>query len=62
VLHFEEVKVVGREEGKGEEGEEGERKREKMEKDEKEKIGIEKEKWGNRGMSELVLEQNGEGR
>jgi hypothetical protein len=34
---------------------------EKMERDEKEKIEVEKGKWGNRGLSELVLGQNGEG-
>jgi hypothetical protein len=34
---------------------------EKMERDEKEKIGVEKGKWGNRELSKLVLEQNGEG-
>jgi hypothetical protein len=38
-----------------------ERKGVKMEKDEKEKIGIEKGEWANRGLSELVLGQNGEG-
>jgi hypothetical protein len=32
-----------------------------MKRDEKEKIGVEKGKWGNRGLSELVLGQNGEG-
>jgi hypothetical protein len=31
-----------------------------MERDEKEKIGVEKAKWGNRGLSELVLGQNEE--
>jgi hypothetical protein len=58
-VHFEEIEVVGGE--GGEEGEEGERKGEKMERDEKEKIGVEKGKWGNRGLSELVLGQNVEG-
>jgi hypothetical protein len=52
---FEGVEVV-----EGEGGEEGE-KGEKMERDEKEKIRIEKGKWGNRGLSKLVLGQNGEG-
>jgi hypothetical protein len=32
-----------------------------MERDEKEKIGVEKEKWGNTGLSMLVLGQNREG-
>jgi hypothetical protein len=31
-----------------------------MKRDEKEKIGVEKLKWGNRRLSELVLKQNGE--
>jgi hypothetical protein len=52
---------VGRERREGEEGEDGERKGEKMERDEKEKIGVQKGKWGNRGLSELVLGQDGEG-
>jgi hypothetical protein len=30
-------------------------KKEKMERDKKEKIGVKKGKWGNRGLSELVL-------
>jgi hypothetical protein len=51
---FEGVEVV-----EGEGGEEGE-KGEKMERDEKEKIRIEKGKWGNRGLSEVVLGWNGE--
>jgi hypothetical protein len=38
------------------------RKGEKMEREEKEKIGGEKGKWGNRGLNESVLEQNGEER
>jgi hypothetical protein len=62
VVHFEEVEVVGLQRGRGrEQGEEGERKGEKMEGDEKEKTGVEKGKWGNRGLSKLVLGQNGEG-
>jgi hypothetical protein len=32
-----------------------------MEIDKKEKIGVEKGKWGNRRLSELVFGQNGEG-
>jgi hypothetical protein len=60
VVHFEEVEVMGTEGGGGEESKEGESKGEKMERDEK-KIGVEKGKWGNRGLSELVLGQNGEG-
>jgi hypothetical protein len=32
-----------------------------MERDEKEIVGVEKGKWGNRGLSKLVLGQNGEG-
>jgi hypothetical protein len=61
VVCFEEVKVVRAEGGGGEVGEEWERKREKMEREEKEKIGVKKGKWGNRWLSVLVLEQNGEG-
>jgi hypothetical protein len=61
VVCFEEVKVVYREERGGVGSQEGEKKREKMERDEKEKVGVEKIKWGNRGMSELVLGHNGEG-
>jgi hypothetical protein len=57
---FEEVEVVGGEGCRREEGEEGERKGEKVERDEKEKLGVEKGKWGNRGLSKLVLRQNGE--
>jgi hypothetical protein len=38
--------------GKTEEGEEG--KGEKTERDEKLKTGVEKGKWGNRGLSKLV--------
>jgi hypothetical protein len=33
-----------------------------MERDEKEKIGVEKRKWGSRGLRKLVLGQNGEQR
>jgi hypothetical protein len=33
-----------------------------MERDEKEKIMVKKGIWDNRGLSELVLGQNGEGR
>jgi hypothetical protein len=55
VVHFEEVQIVGGEGRGGEEGEEEERKVEKIERDEKEKIGVEKVKWGNRELSELVL-------
>jgi hypothetical protein len=32
-----------------------------MERYEKEKIGVEKGKWGKRGLNELVLGLNGEG-
>jgi hypothetical protein len=32
-----------------------------MERNEKENLGVEKRKWGNRGLNELVLGQNGEG-
>jgi hypothetical protein len=59
-VYFEEVRVVVGE-GGGEEGDEGKRKGKKMERNEKEKIGVEKEKWGNRSVSVLVLGQNGEG-
>jgi hypothetical protein len=38
------------------------KKKEKMERDEKEKIGVEKGKWGKRGLSKLVLRQNAEDR
>jgi hypothetical protein len=31
-----------------------------MERDEKENNGVEKGNWGNRGLCELVLRQNGE--
>jgi hypothetical protein len=57
-VHFEEIEVVGGEEGKKRKMEE--HNGEKMERDVKEKIGIEKEEWGNRGLRELVLGQNGE--
>jgi hypothetical protein len=33
-----------------------------MERDEKEKIGVEKGKWGDKGLSNLVLGENGERR
>jgi hypothetical protein len=49
-----------REGGRREDVEEGEKKGEKMERDEKEKIGAEKGKWGKKGLSQLVLGQNGE--
>jgi hypothetical protein len=49
---------VGGEVRGGEEGKEGNR--ELMERDEKAKIGFAKGKWGNRGLSKLVLGQNGE--
>jgi hypothetical protein len=55
------LKYWGRGRG-GKEGEEGERKGNNVERDEKEKIGVETGKWGNRGLSELVLGQNGERR
>jgi hypothetical protein len=38
------------------------RKGEKMERDEKEKIGVEKGKSGNKGLSDLVLRQLREGK
>jgi hypothetical protein len=56
VVHFEEAEVV-KGEREGEEGEEGE----KMERGEKQNTGVEKGKWGNRGLSGLVLGQNGKG-
>jgi hypothetical protein len=52
VVHFKEGREVG---------EEGEKKGEKMERDKGEKTEVKKGKWGNRGLSESVLEQNGEG-
>jgi hypothetical protein len=57
-VSFGEVDLVGEEVRGGEEGKEGNR--ELMERDEKAKIGFAKGKWGNRGLSKLVLGQNGE--
>jgi hypothetical protein len=56
----EEAEVVRGKGGRGEELEEEKRKGEKMEIDEKEKTG-QKGKCSNRGLSKLVLGQNGEG-
>jgi hypothetical protein len=39
----------------------GEKKEDNIERVEKEKIGVEKGKWDNSGLSELVLRQNGKG-